>query len=230
MQLNKIIYDIREILKLYTEDNEISDRYLIHLVNIKRSRFLRQELNNYQRTTDISVTQTLCLPVEQVSANQCGLDIQCDTILRTVKPIPQPLELHIKSAITSVKPSKKLAVPFSFVNKEKATYFEDSPFDGIFAYLDNDKYIYLVSKINTLNLIDCITITGVFEDPLDLLNYSNCCNCEDITPCYNIDTTNYPLQPHLIDLIKLEIVNELIKESQIREDKVNDSDNSDDKE
>jgi hypothetical protein len=223
MILNKMIYDVREVLRQYTDDSEVSDRYIIYLYGLKRAKYLRQDLNNYQRTTDISVTQTLCLPLEQISANQCGLNIDCETILRTTKPIPQPLELHIKSAITSVKPSKKLVIPFSFVNKEKATYFEDSPFNGIFAYLDNDKYIYLVSKINTLNLLDCITITGVFEDPLDLLNYSNCCNCEDIIPCYNIDTSNYPLQPHLIDLIKLEIINELIKESNIPEDKKNDS-------
>lgn len=224
MQLNRIIYDVREALTQYTDDSEISDRYIIYLYGIKRAKYLRQELNNYQRTTDISVTQTLCLPLEQVSANQCGLDIQCDTILRTTKPIPQPLELHIKSAITSVKPSKKLIVPFAFVSKEKATYFQDSPFNGIFAYLDNDKYIYLVSKLNTLNLIDCISVTGVFEDPLDLLNYNNCCDCEDIKPCYDINTTNYPLQPHLIDLIKIEIVNELLQKGKIKEDKENNSD------
>lgn len=229
MQLNKIIYDIREALKSYTDDDELDNRLILHLVNVKRAKYLRQELNNYQRTTDISVTQTLCLGLEQVFANQCSIDLQCDTILRTKKPIPQPLELHIKSAITNVKSSKKLDVPFNFITKEKAAFSKYSPFNkGIFAFLDNDKYIYLVSELNTLNMIECITITGVFEDPMDLMNYTNCCNCDDALPCFDEDTINYPLQPHYIDLIKQEIVSELAKLNQINEDTQNNS--ADDKE
>lgn len=229
MQLNKIIYDIRESLKAYSDDDELDNRLIIHLVNIKRAKYLRQELNNYQRTTDVSVTQTLCLELEEVSSNACSVDLDCETILRTKLPIPQPLELHIRSAITNVKSSKKLDTPFNFITKEKAAFSKYSPFNkGIFAFLDNDKHIYLVSELNTLKLIDCITVTGVFEDPLDLINYNNCCGCETPLPCFDEESTNYPLQPHYIDLIKQEIVSELGKTNLLNEDSQNNS--SDDKE
>jgi hypothetical protein len=225
--LNKLTYDVREVLKQYSDDSEISDRYIIYLYGIKRAKYLRQDLNNYQRTTDLSITQTLCLELEQVSSNECGIDIQCDTILRTKKPIPQPLELHLKSALTTVKPTKKLSVPFNFITKQKAVYYQYSPFNkGIYAFLDNDNHIYLVSELNTLNLIDCITVTGIFEDPLDLLNYTNCCGCNDFNPCFDIDTVNYPLQPHYVDLIKMEIISELVKTFNIPEDKENNSDDT----
>lgn len=224
MTLNKIIYDVREALKRYADDSEITNRYITYLYGIKRAKYLRQDLNNYQRTTDVSVTQTLCLELEEVSVNQCGLDLDCETVLRTVKSIPKPLELHIKSAITSVKPTNRLSVPFNFTTKSKIIYSKFSPFNkGIYAFLDNDLHIYLVSELNTLNLLDCITVTGVFEDPIDLLNYSNCCGCNDSTPCFNEETTDYPLQPHYIDLIKGEIVNELAKLKQIKEDTENDA-------
>ena len=222
--LNKIIYDVRETLRQYTDDSEISDRYITYLYGIKRAKYLRQELNNFQRTTDISVTQTLCLSLEKISSNECGLDFQCDTILRTKKPIPQPLELHTKSAITQVKPTQKLSIPFSFITKEKAAFYKNSPFNkGIFAFLDNDKHIYVISQLNTINLLECITVTGVFEDPLELINYTNCCNCEQPSPCFNEEETNYPLQPHYVDLIKNEIVKELLKQLDIPEDTKNDS-------
>jgi len=225
MILENIIFDVRESLKQYTEDGEISNEYIIYLYGIKRSKYLRQELNNYQRTTDISVTQTLCLGLERVSVNECGLDLSCETILRTKKPIPQPLELHIKSAITSVKPTERISIPFNFVTKQKAIYSSHSPFNrAIFAFLDNDKYIYLISEDETLNLLECITITGVFEDPLDLVNYTNCCNCTtNSIPCFDEMTSNYPLQPHYVDLIKNEIVNELIQKLKIPEDTLNNS-------
>ena len=65
--------------------------------------------------------------------------------------------------------------------------------------------------------------TGVFEDPLDLVNYTNCCSCTDVAPCFDEHTINYPLQPHYIDLIKSEIVKDLVQKLQIPEDKTNDS-------
>lgn len=225
MILENIIYDVRESLKAYTDDSEISNEYIVYLYGIKRAKYLRQDLNNYQRTTDVSVTQTLCLGLERVSVNECGLDLSCETILRTKRPIPQPLELHIKSAITSVKPTERISIPFNFVTKQKAIYSQHSPFSrAIFAFLDNDKYIYLISEDDVLNLLECITITGVFEDPLELSNYTNCCSCTPTSlPCFNEMTSNYPLQPHYIDLIKNEIVNELIKKLNIQEDSKNNS-------
>lgn len=227
MNLAKMIYDVRETLKLYTDDGETSDRYITYLYNIKRSKYLRQDLNNFQHTTDLSITQTLCLGLEVVSASQCNLDIECKTILRTTRPIPQPIELHTKVAITNIRPTNRISVPFNFVPKEKAIFSKFSPFNkGIYAFLDNDKYIYLLSEMNTLDMLECLTITGVFEDPLELISYTNCCSCIEAPSCYDINTTNYPIQPHYIDIIKAEIVNDLIKKLQAPEDKFNDSNDS----
>lgn len=228
MILENIIYDVKEGLKQYTSDSSIDDRYIIYLYNIKRAKYLRQDLNNYQKTTDLSITQTLCLGLEKVSINECLIDYDCQTIVRTKQPIPQPLELHIKSAITKVKPINRIALPFNFITKEKAIYSANSPYNkSIFAFLDNDNYIYLLSQSNTLGLIDCLTITGIFEDPLQLANYKNCCNCKPSasTICFDEYTSNYPLQPHYIDLIKNEIIKELVQRINIPEDKENDADN-----
>jgi len=219
-----MIYDVRESLKLYTDDTEISNRYITFLYGIKRAKYLRQDLNNFQHTTDLSVTQTLCLGLEVVSANQCGLTLECDTILRTKRPIPQPIELHVKTAITNVRPTNRISIPFNFTTKEKAIYSKHSPFsNAIFAFLDNDRHIYLLSGLNTLDLLECLTITGVFEDPLELINYTNCCDCEESPSCFDEDTTEYPLQPHYVDLIKEEIVTQLAAKMNVKEDKENDS-------
>jgi hypothetical protein len=224
MILSKIIYDVREQLKLFTDDSEIDDRYIVHLFNIKRAKYLRQELNNYQRTTDISVKQTLCLGLERVSTSECNLDYECEYVMRTVRKIPQPLELHIKSGITSVRPTNRIKTPFNFITKEKAIYSKDSPFaKGIFSFLDADKHIYLLSADDAINMLECITITGVFEDPLELSKYTNCCSCTDAPPCFDELESEYPLQPHYIDLIKSEIIKELSYRMNIHEDKENDT-------
>lgn len=224
MTLSKLIYDVREYLKQYNNDSDLDDRYITYLYGIKRSKYLRQELNNFQRTTDISVTQTLCLELEEIPINQCNIDFDCETIVRTKQPIPKPLELHIKSALTTVRSTNRISVPFSFVTKERALYSMHSSFNnGIFAFLDNDLHIYFISKLDTLKLIECVTVTGIFEDPLELLNYTNCCGCNDASPCFDLDTVDYPLQPHYIDLIRGEIVQDLTSKFKIPEDNQNDS-------
>lgn len=226
MKINKIIYDIRTAIRDTADDQKFSDRYLIHLYNLKRSKYLRNDANNLQKLIDNSILQKFCMDMEEVSVNECGLDYDCGTIMRSKGIIPIPLELHLKSAITEVKPTVKITKPFNFVNKERAVWSQYSPFaESIYAFLDTDKYIYLISKSETVKLIDCITVTGIFEDPLELQNYKNCCGCPDVTPCFDENETEYPLQAHHIDAIRNEIIQTLIGSLNIPEDKINNANN-----
>ena len=227
-KINELTSDIREAIKAYSDDNDLDDRYIIYLYNIKRAKYLRQDLNNYQKTVDNSITQTLCLTMKEVSINECTVDYSCGSLLRSTQPIPIPLELHSKVAITKVKPITKLSIPFNFITKDKAAYIENAPFNkAIYAFLDVDNHIYAYSKSDDYKLLECITVTGIFEDPLSLQNYTNCCNCGDQPiPCFDIDESKYPLQPHYIDVIRDEIIRDILRTKQIPEDKINDAENS----
>ncbi len=225
MTVDKLIYDVREAVRQYSDDSEISDRYIIYLLNIKRAKYLRQDLNNYQRTPDNSIQQTLCIDLDVVSANECGITFECDTLLRTTKQIPTPLELHTKVALNSVKPTNILAIPFNFITKRRINMIEGTRFQkSIYAFLDPDGYIYAsAGSGNEFKLLECLTVTGVFEDPLALQDFQDCCGCTTPSPCFDNATTDYPIQPHYIDLVKKEIVGDLIQFLQISEDKENDS-------
>jgi len=178
-----------------------------------------------QKTIDISILQTLCLELEEINVNQCGLDLECETIMRTKKPIPKPLELHLKSALTTVKPTNRINFPFNFVMKQRAIFSKFSTFNqAAYAFLDDDMHIYIISENDAVKLIECITVTGIFENPLDLKDYQNCCGCEQPSSCFNEDITEYPIQAHHIDNIREEIIKTLIGSLQIPEDKNNNSD------
>ena len=225
MTLDKLIYDIREQVNQYSDDTELDDRYIIHLLNIKRSKYVSQSLNNYQRTFDYSVTQSLCIDLEEVSANECGVDIECDTILRTTKPIPQPLDLHSKVAISSVKPTNRISIGFNFITKKRASLIDGATFKrALYSFLDPDGYIYVISGAdnNHFKLLDCLTITGVFFDPLALADFYDCCGCTASSPCFDASTTDYPIPPIMIDIIREEIVKIIVGKLSIPEDKVND--------
>lgn len=224
-KFNQIIYDIREFVKEFSDDTELDNRRLEYLINTKRAKYLRQDLNNFQKSVDISIQQSFCLELEEVSSDECGQDVYCDKILRTKKPLPKAIELHTKPAILRVKPTNKLAGSFNMISRDKAPYLSESKFkNSIYAFIDTDNHIYFLSGSDTHKLIECISVTGVFEDPTDLANYSNCCGCseEEKTSCYSEDS-EYPLQPHYVDLITKEIVNDILQVKQVPEDKVNDS-------
>lgn len=224
MTLDKIVYDVREGLNQFSDDSEISDEYIIYLYNIKRSKYLRQELNNFNRTFPLSVQQKLCIEMEEVSANECNQELECEKIMKSTKPLPKTLELHTKSSLVNVKPTNRIALPFSFINKERITMLEGAPYSkSIYSFLDSDGHLYIYSKNEEYKFIECLTVTGIFEDPLELINFKDCCKCEEPSPCYDEMTSDYPLQPHLIDLIRNEIIQQLVAKLQIPEDKTNDS-------
>jgi hypothetical protein len=223
-KVNELIYDIREAVRSYTSDSEIDDRYILYLYDIKRAKYLKQDLNNYQKSIDNSIKQTLCVGLEEVSINECDVEYTCGTLLRSKQKLPIPIEMHTKVAITSVKPINKVAIPFAFITREKAAYIQNAPYSkSVYSFLGTDNYLYVYSKSDDFKLLDCVTITGVFEKPLTLSEYKNCCNCDSPQVCFDINTQDYPLQPHYIDLIRDEIVKDLIRTIQIPEDKTNDS-------
>ncbi len=224
MIIDKLIYDVREALKEYSDDSELSDSYIIYLYDIKRAKYIRQDINNSRRTIDLSVLQTLCLELEEVNANECGVELTCETIIRTKRPIPIPLQLHTKTALTRVAPADRISKPFNLITREKAVYATGAPFpNAVYAFLHHDEHIYLTSEGDALNLLECINVTGVFENPLDLIQYSTCCSCDTPAPCFDIATTDYPIQPHYVDIIRTEIVADLARLKVIKEDKINDS-------
>lgn len=224
MIVEKLVYDVREALKKYSDDSELDDRRIIYLYDVKRAKYIRQAINNTMRPIDISVKQNLCLSLEVVSALECGLDIGCKELVRTTRPIPTPLQLHDRTAITRVGPIDRIGKRFNFITRDRAVNVVNAPYpNAIYAFLHTDDHIYFVSGNKNTNLLSCVSVEGVFEHPLDLVNYSTCCGCDDAQPCFDLLTSDYPIQPHYIDIIRTEIIEELANLDKIQEDQVNNS-------
>jgi len=224
MTLNEITYSIREAVKEYTDDSELDDRYIQYLLGLKRSKYLKQKMNNFQKVTDLSVQQTFCVGLEKVDGAECGLDTPCEILLRSDKLIPDPIMLHLKPAILRVAPASKLSQSFNFVDRFKAVYAANSPFPkGVYSFLHDDNRLYLTSAKKGFKLLDCISITGVFEDPIKIAEFSDCCGCTTAAPCFDADTYEYPIPPDLVDIIRADVINELIQHKQTPEDRINNS-------
>lgn len=226
MKLNQLIYDIRESISEYTDDSNISNRHLEYLYQIKRSKYIRQDLDKFNRSVDESIIQTYCGKLEEVPTTTCSVYLNCDTLLRTVYRVPSLIDLSTKPSIISIRPTHLLSRPFSYISNNRLSNIEGSPFsNSIYSFLDNG-YIYIYSKDNDYKNLSCVEIKGVFEDPLELERYPKCCECDiNDNPCFDRNTMDYPIQSRYIDLIRNEIIQEIIRKKQIPEDLENDASN-----
>ena len=146
-----MIYDVRTAIRDTVDDTRFSDRYIIYLYNLKRSKYLRNDANNLQKLIDNSILQKFCMEMEEVSVNECGLDYDCGTIMRSTKVIPIPLELHLKSAITEVKPSVKITL---------ASNRQRSGSKGISSSISKDKLFKIFERSANGN---CFFLTVTFS-------------------------------------------------------------------
>lgn len=224
-KVSEIIYDVREILKKYNDDSEIDNRHILYLYSIKRAVQLRRLLDDKTRAFDSILIQSLCLSFEEVDKALCGLKVGC-TILRSTKPLPKLLSVRNRNTLVSIQPSIMLSKQFKVIDFAQAGYILDRPYsNGIYATVDVDGYIYLISNTTEHKLISCLYITALFEDPLELEEHINCCDCETglTQSCFNEDS-DYPAPSFLIDTIRDEIIKLLLTKEQIKEDKENNDD------
>lgn len=225
MILSKLVYDVREGIRKHSDDNDISDEYIIHLINTHRSYIIRNELNNFQRVSPQSVAQKLCIGLEEIPASECGVDT-CETMLRSTTKIPTVLDLHTGVSIIDVRSVLKNVKPFKLTTKQRAT-FRSGNFNKITAYVDTDDYLYLTGGDSVLSkMLQCVVITGVFEDPTEVVDIENRCeSCKEHSDntCDDILDMDYPIPSNLIKFVRDEIVNKLAPIINIPNDKVNDA-------
>lgn len=223
MKLDKLIYSVREAVKAYQDDSELDDRFIIHLLDIKRAKYIRQSINNFQYTIDNSIIQKICVPVESASEYICEEDEFCNVVLRSKYKIPNTFSNAVKNSLLSVKGRKLFTKPFNLITVNKMPLIQHSKFpNNIYAVLETDGYLYLFSNSNDFMLLNCVVIEGIFESPLELLDLETCCeNCSS-SNCFDYDS-DYPIPSHLIDNIITDVVQYLVNTDKLKEDKENNS-------
>jgi len=222
MTLNEIIYDIREKLKLFTDDIDIVDEYLGHLVNVKRSLLLKQRYGKFSKTVPEETKQLVCINFEEVasiSGQEC-----MGTVVKSVQKIPTVIHLDSKPAIMNVRSHDLRNIPFSVVSIERFPYLGYNKWTAnqIYVALEADSHLYIYSGNSQHKFLEHGVVSAVFENPEDADELS--CDTADST-CEYYDK-KYNVEPHMVhDIINL-IVKELAPSVQLPDDKLNNADES----
>ena len=220
MTENELIFSILSKIKPYlSDDTDIEPREIAFQVSVQRALLIRNELNK-SRTIDPDIIQDLgCVAMEAADpAECCDVSTGCK-VMRTVLEIPTTIELHNDIGITRIGPINKTLKEYSRTTLEGAKWVGNGKYtkNEIYAYITNNR-VYLVSNNDKHKFIDYINIRGVFENPSDIIPFTN---CSTGTSCYSSDD-KYPLKSWMFSYIEDIIVNKYLPTYNIPTDISND--------
>lgn len=218
--LNELTYQVIEGVRNDIVDDDVIDTRLIHdIIHGQRALWVRNELNKDRYISDVLIQRLNCVPISLVDAAEC-CDFSSDCkVLRTQQRIPQPISLHNKEAIVRVGPTILTLRPYSFMSYDRALFFGNGRVNrrSKAAYL-RDGYVYIVSKDPTVNLLQSVSIHGIFENPTEVSNVTSC----EGSPCWSVDD-EYPITEWLWQYIRPEVQKIFLAKMNIPNDRSNDS-------
>ena len=189
LTLNKLYSQLEELLQINADDSSFDRRLFYDLICQARAVDIRNEYNKLRTFNPVVIQSLNCVELEIVDASLCcsGLITGCN-VLRTKQQLPELIEFHQQSAIRSIKPNSIFGKNINLVEADRIPYLKTK--DGIndnmiYAFIFNN-YLYLYSLNEKYLLIDSITVSGIFTDPVVAAEFGcssgNCLTDHDSFP------------------------------------------------
>lgn len=213
----ELIYNVREKLKIHSDDSETSDEFISHLLDLKRVKVIQQQIGKTPYRIPIETRQEIKLTTEVVN-NIDGLSC-FGKILRTKDAVPNMVRSKGLNFGVTLRRGDKTALLIDLVALDRLPFVGYGTFISqlVFAAFDYDNKVYLVSNQKKHMLMETLYIGGIFEDPEAArklgANYDSSIDEFDV---------EYPLSLELSDLAVELVARDLVSSLAIKEDKTND--------
>lgn len=200
--LREIIYDIKEMFNVYSSSSVLSDEHLAFQINNKRSANLRNYMSNLKKEIPMQAKQLICMQLTE--------DLDCDddfVFLRSIKKIPSTLEATGRSNITEAYLRSRVAKWINVIDYARLPYLKGGRFNSkqIYITIDPQDHVIVYSRSGNHELIDDIKLNIVAENPEEA--YEMACDKDQTCDFYD---SPYPMEGGMVDVIKKEILNELL--------------------
>lgn len=214
--LREIIYDIKEHLNIYSDDQKLSEEHIAFMIHNKRNMLLKQYMSNLKKEIPQEAIQTLCMPL--TLEDNCFDDI---SVLKSSVKIPGTLENTGRSNIINAYVGARFIKHLNIIDYSRLPLVASEKFNHtqLFVTVDPKNYLIVFNTIGKHKLLESIEIEGVFEDPEDAFDLS--CEAANNSECDFFDT-DYPIEAALIDPLKNQIIQELLVKYKVPQDNIND--------
>lgn len=220
MQLIEIIQRVQSLYSkgVQSKDTRLTDRHIFSAINTARSILLKQQYSKSAKINEWAYQTLSCVELQQAPVHECPcVPTAGCKILRTKHKIPKPIsgiDRHMIKSVTTLDGNQRF----------DETDFETAKFAAKGNKYTNNKpdyyfrngYLYLTSR----QLLKAVTITGLFNDPLEAKQFPSICgDCEDCE-CQEATEMDYPIDGDLVKPL-IQIANDelIIMFKQMAEDK-----------
>lgn len=219
--LNHIVYDLRELIKAYSDDSNYSNEWFEYQINIARALLLEQKFSSRQYVIPNKIRQVFNMELEIAESNDFVSGIS--TVLRTKDKIQYPLEpFNFKNNIR-VGSSDYSDIYFSHISNERFPYVGSNKWvqNMIYYTLGTDFKLYFTSSNPSVKLVENIRLSMVCSNPQEAYPFTL-----DYDPDIDFVNTEYPLEDNMITLVTDMIFKKITNSINIPEDKENDATDS----
>jgi len=220
---------IQRIQSLYSkgsqsDDSRLTPRHIYNKLVGVRSRLLAEELKVKQKLNAWNYQTLPCVELIKTPQHECVCipPLGC-LFLRTKHQLPKTFtgkDKPLIQAVTSINGDTIFSETTWLEKKYKHynKYTANKP-----DYYIKNNYLYITSHSE----LKLISITAIFEDPLDAYKFPSYCPLEVYDECESIFDKEFPIDSDKIDMLIEFSINELIQVfNQNREDLTNNSTDS----
>ena len=231
-------------LNINSDDTDLSEEFVSSLIDAARATLIKNTYGSKGWNLPVELKQELCIALEPAAKidKKSFLDSSCfGTVLRSSDVIPQGISLKgSDGAILKVKLYDRESIAINIIPIERLPMVGHNPYTAgmIYAAIDTDRRIYLVSGSKKHTFLEAIKVEGIYEYPeqvvpLECREYNNVYKAKDATGKGVAPVTSpipfepwdedYPLEASMQDSIVNIIVKDLVNSMGIPEDKINNS-------
>jgi len=229
--LNQMVYEIRNIYKLYADDTLITNRLLAQYIKEARAKLLEEDITKGKIISDEFIQNLSCVNFEKYNFEDTCLNddftIQRGNteihgleacLMRSTCVIPHTIQRNSRNSIVAVQ-AVDLSKDYSETTFVRYKYNKYNRFTAnSVRWFIKDNYIYLTNT----NEITRLSISGIFANPEDVSSFTTCSG----SPCFNWDSP-YPIAAGMVKRVVDIVLKERLNISQyFEEDKINDTDDN----
>jgi|TARA_B110000881_G_scaffold219338_1_gene240939 hypothetical protein len=224
----ELIFTVMEGLKIQSDDTDVSQELISSLIDAARATTLKQMYGNKDWNLPIELRQEVCIelaPADSVDGATC-----LGKILRSTERLPKGISIKGgDGALLRVKRYDRQATQINIVPVERLPMIGHNTFTAnmVYAAVDVDRYLYLVSANKKHMFMEAVRVDGVYESP----ELAAELKCKDgiftsasakVPDCEPWDE-EYPLELALQDIVLGVVMKGLATRLQLPEDNINDS-------
>lgn len=214
MLLDNLVYEVLTEVREMSDDGQITEPFVKHLINVYRSKYIQQEYGKRNMVNQASM-QSFNLKLIPVDSSMMeGVDTGM-AILES-PTLPNILNIAKRPTILRIRTLDAVKGEINFMSVDRAKLSSYSKFKVINAYLENNNRLYVIGTADSAILLKNITVDVVLENPEDVYEFG----FKDRAVGTRID--DYPIDLGMWAYIKQELIEHILISYRVPNDNSND--------